>query len=287
MKVRQERFHGSTMFQDQLEIYVNRFQENFHSDFHSHDFIEITYVAEGTGFHHIGEHVFPVRKGDLFILPLGTTHVFRPVSPSKHQKLIVYNCIFTESMLYKANEDAAGIDLLQCFQSPTDMNASLCHFDGPNQRMESLFQQMLDEHTVRKPGYAALLYSLLLQLLIYLARQFSEPDQAKLHPQDSMEHILQYIRNHVDEPLTIRSMAELCRISERHFFRLFKQRTGQPFQDFVQHTRVQASCELLLRTNLTIAPIAEAVGYKDLQSFHQVFKRIVGMTPGQYRKQGR
>ena len=98
---------GTQHFREGMRIFVNRVDESFDLHYHAHDFIEISYVAGGSGFHHIGGKVLPVAKGDVFLLPVGTSHVFRPRSADRRQKLTVYNCIFTEDLF---GEAAAAVD---------------------------------------------------------------------------------------------------------------------------------------------------------------------------------
>jgi AraC family L-rhamnose operon transcriptional activator RhaR len=106
----------------------------------------------------------------------------------------------------------------------------------------------------------------------------------KLIPaEDAIDDTLAYIRRHVAEDLRAQVLAERCRLSERHFVRLFRKRTGRNPHPFVQQVRMQTACEYLSGTTLTIAEIADAVGYRDLPSFYRVFRQVVGTTPRVYK----
>ena len=65
---------------------------------------------------------------------------------------------------------------------------------------------------------------------------------------------------------------------------LIKDGTGTSFTRIVNQKRTARAQELLLGTNLQISAIAAEVGFQSAISFHRVFKQIVGMTPGDYRK---
>ncbi|MFC4778795.1 helix-turn-helix domain-containing protein [Paenibacillus sp. GCM10023252] len=277
---------GSTLFHTNLGIYVNRVEETFELHYHAHDFIELTYVSEGSGFHYIGEQVIPVRKGHLFMLPIGTSHILRPSSTNGRNRLIVYNCIFTESAWHEAN--AAVHDL--------SLSAALRLADEERQpegfglydhslALEPLFASMLEEHSLRRPGYGAVLQGMLTRLLVVLARESTEPtSRRRSDGHHSMEQSIAYMQDHIGEELTIRFMSEMASMSERHYFRLFKQHTGHTFQEWLQHTRVRAACELLASTDFKVALVAEQAGYRDTQSFGRVFRAIAGMTPSEYRR---
>ena len=59
------------------------------------------------------------------------------------------------------------------------------------------------------------------------------------------------------------------------------------FREYVQKTRIEKSCELLAGSDMTVIEIARAVGYDDIQFFHSVFKRLLHMTPKEYKKLSR
>lgn len=289
-----ETLYSARLFRQGMQIFANRAPETFELNYHAHDFIEITYVAEGKGFHHFEDKVLAVSRGDLFVLPVGVSHVFRPASADRQSRLVVYNCTFTEHALEEIANRVGDFDLIAALQLGHGRRSGGYGLADRELTLEPLFERLNDEHHLARPGSAAMLEALLLQLLIQLARKRQPPggrsDKRELSPPafnasaDPLDEVIDYIRRHPADTLTVRRMAALCRLSERHFLRLFQRRTDQSFHAFVQHARVRRACELLLGTQQTLDAVAAAVGYKDLPSFHRVFKRLVGLTPGQYRK---
>jgi AraC family L-rhamnose operon transcriptional activator RhaR len=275
------------LYWKETPVYVNRFEENFTSSYHAHDFIEIAYISEGKGYHHIGDQVHAVSKGDVCVLPIGVQHVFRPASAHRDQRLVVYNCVFTEGLLeHLTGQVIVDLDLGTLLTLQPDGRNDHGYWISDRQlSFEPLFLSMYEEYSINRNGSSAVLYALLIQLLVMLHRKTYKPAAQLFQPEDPLVEAIDYIHAHASEPLSIRTLADLCKLSERHFFRLFKQRTGQTFHTFVQHTRIRSACELLQCTSQKIGAISEAVGYADAESFYRVFKRIVGMTPGMYRKQ--
>ena len=74
-------------------------------------------------------------------------------------------------------------------------------------------------------------------------------------------------------------------MSYKYFSRMFKQRVGMSFTEFIHKKRVEKACELLAHSDLSINEICEKAGFNDEQSFYRNFKKITDKTPGQYRKQ--
>ncbi|MGD8401468.1 MAG: helix-turn-helix domain-containing protein, partial [Bacillota bacterium] len=59
---------------------------------------------------------------------------------------------------------------------------------------------------------------------------------------------------------------------------------GTNFSDYVQKVRIDEACRLLHATDLKILDVALQAGFKDLKFFYDVFKKITGKTPGDYRQ---
>ena len=88
-----------------------------------------------------------------------------------------------------------------------------------------------------------------------------------------------------DRPWRVADLAQLCRLSEPHFYRRFKQATGSTPIDWLRRERINHARRRLLESNDPIKQIAEQVGYNDPFFFSRDFKRYTGVAPKKYRKQ--
>lgn len=93
-----------------------------------------------------------------------------------------------------------------------------------------------------------------------------------------------YLENHYQEKLKLADVADLFTLSENYFAAQIKQTTDKNFTDLLLEVRIKKAKELLMGTNLSIAEIAEAVGYADYFYFTKVYKKATGLTPAQFRK---
>jgi transcriptional regulator GlxA family with amidase domain len=82
-------------------------------------------------------------------------------------------------------------------------------------------------------------------------------------------------------------MAEQSGLTARTFKRRFKAATGQPPTSYVQRVRVERAKRLLEQGNASIEEISWAVGYEDPASFRRLFKRLTGLSAGEYRRRFR
>ncbi|MBP1990709.1 AraC family transcriptional regulator [Paenibacillus eucommiae] len=268
-----------------VPIYVNKQNEAFDIIQHTHDFVEICYVSEGKGFHYFNDDIIPISKGDLFIIPIGASHVFRPYSADQRQPLIVYNCLFQLEPIIKFSEAYPIDDFLeQAVQYVLQPAPETClHFREQGSELSSLFNKLYQEFYHRESGFPLMRFTLLLQLLVQLDRYRHAAQAAKAYPFPELDQAIRYIDEHFHTSLTLEQISALCGRSSRQFTRLFKEQTGQTFVEYVQNLRMNKSCELLRTTNKKINEIAYLVGYHDLKFFHSMFKKKIGLTPRQYR----
>lgn len=87
-----------------------------------------------------------------------------------------------------------------------------------------------------------------------------------------------------DANLSLQMMADHFDMSPSNFSYHFKKIMGQNFKEYIDNYRIQQSLQLLKSTQASIEQIALQVGYMNSSSFIRSFKKIVGMTPGQYRE---
>jgi AraC-like DNA-binding protein/ligand-binding sensor protein len=93
----------------------------------------------------------------------------------------------------------------------------------------------------------------------------------------------EYIVSRQTEPLTLTQVAKAVNTSTFYFCKMFKKVTGLNFTDYVSRVRVERARGLLLNRNLRVSEIAYEVGFQSLTHFNRVFKRILGVSPTQYR----
>ncbi|WP_343059891.1 AraC family transcriptional regulator [Saccharibacillus deserti] len=295
------RLLGTYFFEEELPVYVNRAAESFDMLEHTHDFVELTYVCEGAGVHYIGEHNMRVSRGDVFFIPVGVSHVFRPAAPGRGRELIVYNCIFPIGYLLHLERlfpDTAP--LLARFREPGSAWFKL----RDSGEFHGWFKSLYREYTARQPGCEAVLTALVIRILVELYRKRADESPSRAgedsdkaaaalfghtrsgSSEASIGQAMQEIEQRYAETLTLGELARQAGLSERQFSRLFVRQTGLNFSTFLQNTRVEAACALLSSSNMGIAEIAAAVGYGDLKFFYRLFKRKTGVTPMAYRRNG-
>ncbi|WP_248924376.1 helix-turn-helix domain-containing protein [Paenibacillus hamazuiensis] len=281
-----EVFKSDERFRSGMNIFVNRAYEAFDIPQHTHDAIEISYVTEGTGFQFINDSVVSVRRGDIFLLPIGTSHVYRPPSPEKTRTLGVINCVFRlEALANTPDFPPPGSVLHDAIFSPHQMQLPYFHHYDKDSLFTELFHSILTEYRQRQACYEVVVQGLFMQIIAALHRSTLTPSAAE-RGNDKILDAIHFIKRHFHEDITLKQVAEHAYLSVSHLQRLLKQTTGVSFTSYVQHLRVQKCCELLKSSTMTVQQIAGAVGYQDMKFFHSLFRERTGMTPQEYRKNG-
>ena len=104
---------------------------------------------------------------------------------------------------------------------------------------------------------------------------------------DTMKRVLHYIEEHYDEDLSQPILAELIELPPSQFAQLFKDQVGMTFSDYLIHFRMEKAKSMLLETDKKVSEIAEHLRYNNAQNFIRTFRKITGVTPGEYRTRTR
>lgn len=106
--------------------------------------------------------------------------------------------------------------------------------------------------------------------------------QKKNHMED-VERIVDFIKDHYAEPITVDDMIADIHISKYHFIRIFNRLMGTTPYSYLTNYRITMSKKLLYSTNMPVSEIAEKCGFLDTSNFITQFKKHTGQKPLQYR----
>jgi len=96
--------------------------------------------------------------------------------------------------------------------------------------------------------------------------------------------VKEYIDQHYYVDISLNWVAEHYYIHAKYFARLFKEKVGEGFTEYIMRTRLERACELLENGTYTVREIAGLIGYEDPSYFSIVFRKHTGFTPTQYRE---
>jgi len=128
-------------------------------------------------------------------------------------------------------------------------------------------------------------------LAVHLIRHVLAPHQLTrggdgMLPRAKLRAVVEYVEDQLNAGPTLAQMAAIARLSVYHFARQFRAATGLPPHQYVIAQRVERA-KRLLQGDLSLAEIAAGVGFSDQSVFCHHFKRLVGVTPRQFRMPAR
>lgn len=270
----------------ELNVLINIVEHPNETIYHEHDFLELAYVLEGKAEHTVNDITMTISRGDYFIIDYGTKHKYNPIDRST---LRIMNCMFSPMVIDPS--------LKNCRRFKELINHYLINFDStilnsnPTSHLYQdnsgeilkLLNRMNREYVAKKIGYQEVMRGQFIELLINIIRNITVVD-TDVFDNNIVQYIIKHVQKHYSEKLSLNKIAEKYNYSLANASRIFKEKTGLSFQDYVQSVRIKESCRLLSNTTYSIPEIAQSVGYGDTKFFNQLFKRHLGLTPRDYRK---
>jgi len=168
---------------------------------------------------------------------------------------------------------------LRTFQALTNVNRAAYHAGASPDRLFDVNARLIDE--VIKVKTVRQLRALAGRLMTGAIAAIPERDHVA---SQRLGKAVSYIQSHCTEPITRDRVAEVAGCSPSHLSVLFSTVMGQTYKSVVLKYRMERAKDLLRQRDRTVTEIAFEVGYKDPGYFATAFKRITGITPGQYRK---
>lgn len=116
-----------------------------------------------------------------------------------------------------------------------------------------------------------------------IANEHSIKKKEHVEEKNTMQKIEEYLKNHYEEDITLQDIAERFFLNKEYISRKFKQEFNETLTDYLTSIRMDRAKELLENPSLKIYEIAFKIGYQNEKYFSKVFKKVMGVTPNEYR----
>ncbi len=253
------------------------FQPNAFSA-HTHgDELEIIYLRQGVVSMEVDGIRFDARSGAVVVIPANALHSGTYAVSDRSGK-------FDRYALKLRHVQKPGLSpgrLLEDGYSP------VVQLDASN-ILTAMFQLLEQELLVCEPGWETVCRGVLDALLTLLVRG-AAPVSELAQPEGSAlaADILAYLHTRYCENINLQSVADHFYISHYYLSHLMKKYLAVPMMQYVIHLRISEAQTLLLDTTYPIRQIAQMVGYPNPNYFSNVFRKITGVSPNEYRNRSR
>ena len=99
-----------------------------------------------------------------------------------------------------------------------------------------------------------------------------------------VRHAIDYIYDHLHEPLKMEDLAAAEGLNPSYFSRLFSKEVGQPVKAYILSVKIRTACNILCNSDYPISAISLSLGFSSQSAFTAVFRKLMGETPAMYRK---
>lgn len=254
---------------------------------HYHDEFEFNYVIEGTVVMEIGTERIPVHAGDAVIIHANEIH---SGYCEKEAHARMYGIIFKLDMLRSQEPDVCQSKYLEPF---------LCgHYRFPSYipnkpgwqaKVISEMARIVETYQQQPFGYEWMIkssfYSIMAEIIVNQA--FVTQNEQSVMTSEKLERFkksISYIQEHYKSPITVEDIAGAAGIGVDHFYKFFKQISGETPVTYVNRHRTRIAANLLKYTDLSVLDVALQSGFDNVSYFIKTYKKYTGLTPSAWRK---
>lgn len=241
---------------------------------HSHNFFHYIYVATGSGEIRINDENYRLTSGCIYLVNPGEEHSF---SASATEKLV------TSEIKFETSDNNLSNAL---YELPHHINVS-------RSNIYEAFSRIHTEYVTKKP-YFKEISSCLLTEAIFTLKRYIEKDSVQelqsstdeVDEQNSeMKEITVYIKNNIDNNITLSELADLVNLEKTYFIKKFKSVIGTTPMQYVKKVRLERAKKLLLYSDMNITQISDALNFGSIHRFSEFFINEVGISPQKFKKQ--
>lgn len=267
-----------------VTIHYYEFDKNFVFNGESHDFWEMVYIDKGQVLVRRDEEEIKLSQGEIIFHRPNEFHSIRALDSSPNFFVISFVCN-SQAMIYFEKHQTLLDKTLKPLIASIIKEAENTYKIPKN---DPLLKKLLKKENAAIGG-EQLIKTNLEQLLIFLIRNITKKDNTSVFPsKQSMEnHLVVSIKNFIEEyteaPFRIQELCKKIGYSKSYLSRLFHEQTGETIAAYAVRNKIKRAKQLIREGNLNFAEISDRLAFDNPQYFSRVFKRIVNMTPTEFK----
>lgn len=251
-----------------LYVTYSKFENDWPSLLHTHQFTELFYVLNGEGFFQVEDTDYPIQKDDFVIVNAGTPHTEK----STGEVPLEYVILGIENISFSFESSKEHI----IFSCRTNQKDLLFYMNT-----------MLHELEEQTPEYDRVCQDLLEVLIIKLIRKTNFAFEVTPSVKISKEclKLKRYIESNYTQDITLDNLAEISHLNKYYLVHVFNKYCGCSPINYLCQVRIHVSKELLESTDYSITEVAQSSGFSSQSYFAQCFQKSCHMSASAYRKQ--
>lgn len=232
----------------------------------------LIYIVDGKGYIQVDGKTHTLQQNQFFIIPPFMPHAYE--ADAEHPWTIYWVHFKGEKSQFFNNMSNQILEINE---------TSIERLKGRINLFIEILEALSLGYSLENLEYANMCFWHLMASFKYI-NQFHNINQiAKF---DLVKKAIVFMKNNVEKRLTLRDIATECDLSPSHFSKLFIQRTRHTPIVYFIYLKMQYACQLLDFTTHRISEIGREIGYDDPYYFSRIFKKIMHVSPREYRLRG-
>ena len=249
--------------------------------------IEIIYIESGIGLLRTDNKTLIVSAGELYAFSVQKPHALTSLVC---KALTARRLFFDPAVIFPSleGEDAFHGDLSDILRQN-----QMVHLTLSVQQQKSVsnkYDELLMETSQKPFGWRLAVRSQMILLLLMLKRFYEDSRNLKIDSERKAaslaSEVINLIHKYYSDPsFSLKVVSDILFQTPSSISRVFAEITGTFFSDYLRTYRMKKALILLKETSQSVEEIALLCGYRDVSTFYKQFQRIIGVTPGAFRKQ--
>lgn len=257
-----------------------------HFPVHTHNYVEVVYMCEGSTHHVINGTDLELRAGELLFISQSAK---QEIYPAKESDVAVNFIILPEffdyglTMMETENNQLRSF-VVDCLTGAKEDTGYL-HFKVADVLpVQNLVENLIWTVIRREPNKRSIMQATMGLLFLQLMNHIDRMETAET---DKEQKLVMDVLSFLEEHYRDGELTELAKQLNYDFYWLskeIKKQTGKTFTTLLQEKRLKQAAYLLRHTGKSIEDISLAVGYDNQSYFYRIFKEQYGMTPRKFRE---
>ncbi len=248
---------------------------------HQQETWELAYIITGSGIRIIGDVVESFSEGEIILIPPDIPHCWSFDKNVHDEEGKIENiCVFIKNE-FLDNLKNSFSELNKTISDIKENQNALSFFGETQKKLQELMKKMSYQNTIERLSSLILILDQISSsksVNIVGNRTSERKNEKKLH------EIYMFILSNFHRAIELDEVAKIAGMPKSTFCLFFKKMTGKSFVTYLTDFRIESSCQMLLKTKMSVSEICVASGFNDIPYYNRIFKKIKSQTPSEYRK---
>ena len=255
---------------------------------HRHTSFEIAFFKKGKGIYCCNNKMLDFQAGDIFIFSTNEEHFISEIS----EEMLVMNLHFEPQYIYSPIQIGQDNSFLRIFFDRSDAFCNrLPREHAVTKQIVNYMEELENEFFNRPDNYEIMIRIKTLSMLVLMSRElgYVNTNSTKRMSQSKCSDVLMKVMDHINcnfgNDISLEDLARVGNMSPNYLCTVFKQVNGMTIWEYILIRRIDKAKRLLKETDMSIIAIHTDCGFHTSSNFNKAFKKLVGMSPLEYRRQ--